>query len=82
MQSHRCVPPTSPPSWPATQCYPSLINSLCTNCVFALYSHTLPLFVAMHHLTIIADYKFHSPNVSASLATSPGAPPNHVFIPP
>jgi hypothetical protein len=66
-------------SWPATQRYPFLINSPCTNYVFALYSHKLPLFGAIHHLTIIADYKFHSPNVSALLATSPGAPPYHVF---
>jgi len=32
------------PSWPATQRYPSLINSFCTNYVIALYSHTLPVW--------------------------------------
>jgi len=62
--------------------YPSPINSPCTNYVFALYSHTLPLFGAIHHPTIITDCKFHSPNVSASLAIPQGALPYHVFIPP
>ena len=70
------------PSSHAIQHYPSLINSPCTNYVFALYSHTPPLFGKIHHSTIIADYKFHSPNVSALLATSPGTPPYRVFIPP
>jgi hypothetical protein len=81
MQSHRCVSPTFPPSWPATQRYPSPVNSPCTNYVFALYSHTPPLFGAIYHPTIIANCKFHSPNVSASLATSPGAPPYHLKHP-
>ena len=49
-------------------------RSLCTNYVSALYSHTLPLFAATHHLPTIADYKFYSPNVSALLAITPGAP--------
>ena len=56
--------------------------SVTKNYVFALYSHTLPPFGAIHHPTIIADYKFHSPDVSASLATSPAAPPYCVSIPP
>ena len=34
-----------------------------------------PLFGEIHHLTIIADCKFHSPNVSALLATSPRRTP-------
>jgi len=45
-------------------------------------SHTLPQFGATHHPPTIAVYKFCSPNVSALLATTPGAPPSHVFIPP
>jgi len=50
-------------------------------CIRPILTHAAPLG-AIHHPAIIADYKFHSPNVSASLATSPGAPPYHVFIPP
>ena len=57
-------------------------KSLCTNYLFVLLSHTLPLFGAIHHRTVIADYKFQSPNVSASLATYPDPPPYCVFIPP
>ena len=50
-------------------------------CIRSILTHAA-LFGAIHHPTIIADYKFHSPNVSAPLATTPGAPPYHVFIPP
>ena len=57
-------------------------RSLCTNYVSALCSQTLPLFGGTHHLPTIADYKFYSPNVSALLAITPGAPQSHVFMPP
>ena len=43
---------------------------------------TLPLFGATHYSPTIAVCKFCSPNDSALLATTPGAPPSHVFIPP
>ena len=57
-------------------------NTSVDNTTLYLYTKIMPPFGAIHHPTIMADYKFHSPNVSASLATSPGAPPYHVFIPP
>jgi hypothetical protein len=69
MRRHRCASPSFP-SWHTTQRSPSLIKSLCTTYVFPLNSHTLPLFGAINHPTIIAIYIFHSPNVSVSLATS------------
>jgi len=71
----------SPSSHATQHClYP--IKSLCTNYASALYSHTLPLFGATHHLPTIANYKFYSPNVSALLSITPGAPQSHVFMPP
>jgi len=57
------------------------IKSPCTNYLSARCSHMLTLFKATHHPPIIAYYKFCSPNVSASLATTPGATPFHVFTP-
>jgi len=74
-------PQHSPSSHATQHClYP--IKSLCTNYVSALYSHTLPLFGATHHLPTIVECKFYSPNVSALLAITPGSPPLHVVMTP
>ena len=50
-------------------------------CIRPILTYAAP-FGAIHHPKITADYKFHSPNVSALLATTPGAPAYGVFIPP
>jgi hypothetical protein len=50
------------------------------NYLSALCSHKLPLFGATHNSPTTAVCKFYSPNVSASLATTPGAPhPNSSY---
>ena len=70
-QGHRRLPPTFPPTLHAILHYPFPIKSPCTKYLSARCSHTLLLFGATHHPTKIVDYKFCSPNVSASLANFP-----------
>ena len=59
----------------------SIPNKITLYNLSALYSHMLPLFGTTHLLPTTSDFRFYSPNVSALLATTPGAPLSHVFMP-